>query len=198
MKRSNESRCSLEPDFPQAGFLLTFFVIQHHESLGVLPLSRLYRSLDEVMATAEDLRSRGEYRSLTIPETAVFLPARLQTTFPVCQKFGSKPTREYGAAARLQAFRSMFAQPGLHKLLVLASEYTRREGWGFSVATALHRSAETSIAQAFVRMYDYPVDLRAKSGAFYELGELGLLNWQTGELSRLGYGQSLPELELIN
>jgi hypothetical protein len=177
--------CYLEPDYPTSGFIATLFLVRDNLPFGMLPLIKLHRTLDELMTSIKPTVEQAlaeEGADYTIPDTAILTPVSFLATYPLKKEYWDHSTYDYDPLARFRAFLPMLNEPWLYKMLVLPNYYDYTKRWHLAAVIPMLQTVADTAVETFMQKANFPTDPRARSAAFYEVGNGKCLNWKTGEI----------------
>jgi hypothetical protein len=201
MSKKTDEYCCLEPDYPKTGYLVAFFLVGPTDIEDVVPISWVFRSLDEIVSgaqgMAEGLLGYERNHGLRIPDWAMIVPLTLLSTYPLQKDFWTKSKCAPIGPARFRALVEMLSEPALYKLLVLPEKYSKKDGWILVAGLPFFRTAADSVIETFMRTANFPVDQRAKSAAFYRPEQPKRLNWKTKELDDLIQSETPMKVGLV-
>lgn len=184
-KKKNSHFGSLQPPFPQTGFILYHFLADEEGIFGIYPITTLFSSKEEAIQEINLVAIEWEKRGFTVPESCILLTAQLQKLYPNEKRFWENPTQHYSVSALMTTFLPVVENPQFYKLLTTASYFDNESKWEFRTALPLYLTAHEKLIEQFMLHSDHPVDERASSSAIYTLSAPNNLNRITGQISML-------------
>ncbi len=190
--------CSLDPDFPETGYIGFLFILHDDNLLGTLPLDTIYTSIDHasegIKAIFEQIK--GTQKKITIPQECVLISIKKQSLLPLKKNYWKNPQINYSEHSRVTTFSPVLENPSLFSLLVTPFSYDDVVNkWYFTAAMPLYHKFNPKTIEAFMKFSDYVVEPRAKTAAIYTLEQKVRFNWMTKEIKEFEHHKTIKPKE---
>ena len=146
---------------------------------------KLFCSTNEILKDARRHCTKyntNHHNQFYIHQLGILTKLKLESIYHLGCKFERKAKYNFNSWARMRAFIPALQHQKLYKVLVVP--IALRNKWKFEVAVPLQFDAKGEI-ERFLRNSDQKICLEAKGVGLYVFGEEKMLNWKTGEISKI-------------
>ncbi len=184
MKKKTTAFCSIEPTYPQSGYITLLFITSDNEITNIYPMMPIFEQVDQItpsiMEVVKNIDKNYDYR---IHENAVLIPITYHARFPLKRAYWKNPIQHFDEIDRLKIFMPVVRNPAFYKLLVTPTFLDEKNLWHLHATLPILISSKDEIIERFMCTSDHPVDERAKSAALYLLGTPVKFNWNTRKIT---------------